>query len=75
MVFSINDAHFELLVCHCQHIARVELLVNFACSSRSRGIDLGHVLVFPTDKETLELAEGLGLATFYDEKVSAFKQI
>ena len=49
----------------------LELLVNFACSSRARGIDLGNVLVFPTDKETKELAEGLGLTTFYDEKVSA----
>jgi len=26
-------------------------------------------LVFPTDVETQELAEGLGLATYYDEKV------
>ena len=46
-----------------------ELLVNFACSSRARGFDLGNVLVFPTDKETKDLAEGLGLTTFYDEKV------
>jgi hypothetical protein len=48
----------------------IELLVNFACSAQARGFDLGHVLVFPTDKETKELAEGLGLATYYDEKVS-----
>jgi hypothetical protein len=47
-----------------------ELLVNFACSSRAKGFDLGHILVFPSDKETKELAEGLGLTTYYDEKVS-----
>lgn len=45
------------------------LLMNFACSARRRGFDLGNVLVFPTDVETKELAEGLGLATYYDEKV------
>mmetsp|Transcript_23332 Transcript_23332/g.42997 ORF Transcript_23332/g.42997 Transcript_23332/m.42997 type:complete len:637 (+) Transcript_23332:166-2076(+) len=44
------------------------LLMNFACSARRRGFDLGNVLVFPTDIETKELAEGLGLATYYDGK-------
>ena len=34
------------------------------------GFDLTNVLVFPTDLETKELAEGLGIATFYEEKVS-----
>ncbi len=43
--------------------------MNFACSARRKGFDLGNVLVFPSDKETKELAEGLGLTTYYDEKV------
>ena len=51
-------------------LTSLELLVNFACSAQARGFNLDHVLVFPTDKETKDLAEGLGLATFYDEKVS-----
>ena len=45
------------------------LLMNFACSARRRGFDLGNILVFPSDVETKELAEGLGLTTYYDEKV------
>ena len=45
------------------------LLMNFACSARSRGFDLGNILVFPSDVETKEIAEGLGLTTYYDEKV------
>jgi hypothetical protein len=45
------------------------LLVNFACSARRRGFDLGNILVFPSDVETKEIAEGLGLATYYDVKV------
>ena len=45
------------------------LLMNFACNARRRGFDLGNVLVFPSDVETKDLAEGLGLTTYYDEKV------
>ena len=48
-----------------------ELLMNFACSSRARGFDLQNVIVFPTDMETKELAEGMGLATFYEETLMA----
>ena len=50
------------------NMGQSSLLMNFACSARSRGFDLGNVLVFPTDIESKQLAEGLGLATFYDEK-------
>lgn len=47
------------------------LLMNFACSARRRGFDLGNILVFPSDVKTKELAEGLGMATYYDEKVGS----
>lgn len=46
-----------------------ELLMNFACTSRARGLDISQVLVFATDEETKDLAEGLGMHSFYDEKV------
>ena len=52
----------------CNH-GQSALLMNFACSARRRGFDLGNVLVFPSDVATKELAEGLGLTTYYDEKV------
>ena len=48
-----------------------ELLMNFACSSRARGFDLQNVVVFPTDVETKELAEEMGLATFYEDTLMA----
>mmetsp|Transcript_20280 Transcript_20280/g.41434 ORF Transcript_20280/g.41434 Transcript_20280/m.41434 type:complete len:652 (-) Transcript_20280:1308-3263(-) len=48
-----------------------ELLMNFACSARSRGFDLSNILVFPTDFDTKELAEGMGFTTFYEEKIMA----
>lgn len=44
------------------------LLTNFVCSSKAKGFDISNVLLFATDEKTLELAKGLGLATYYDEK-------
>ncbi|KAL9185412.1 hypothetical protein ACHAXT_003189 [Thalassiosira profunda] len=48
------------------NLGQSALLVNFICSARRRGFDLSNVLLFPTDLETKELAEGLGLTTYYD---------
>lgn len=45
-----------------------ELLSNFICSAKSKGFDIGNILVFPTDEESKLLAEGLGVATYYDKK-------
>ena len=57
------------MVLTCNH-GQSELLMNFVCSAHARGFDLKNVLVFPTDLETNQLAEGMGLATFYEETVS-----
>ncbi|CAB9514757.1 Nucleotide-diphospho-sugar transferase [Seminavis robusta] len=43
-----------------------ELLMNFVCNARSRNLDISSVLVFATDQETKDLAEGMGLTVFYD---------
>jgi len=48
-----------------------ELLMNFVCSSRSRGFDLENFILFPTDKFSKDLAEGMGIATFYSDKLMA----
>jgi hypothetical protein len=45
-----------------------ELLINFICAAKSRGFDTGNVLVFPTDEVSYDIAMGLGVATYYDEK-------
>lgn len=59
-----------VIVLTCNH-GQSELLMNFACSARTRGFDLKNVLVFPTDMETKELADGMGFSTFYEEKLMA----
>jgi len=41
-----------------------ELLVNFCCNSRAKGLDISKVVVFATDKHTVELATELGLNVF-----------
>jgi hypothetical protein len=57
-----------IIVMTC-NMGQSELLMNFVCNAKSKGLDVSNVLVFPTDQETKDLAEGMGLATFYDEKV------
>lgn len=62
-----------IVVMVCNH-GQSELLMNFACSARARGFDTSQVLVFATDVETKELAEGLGLAAFYDHTVGSLDE-
>ncbi|KAL7545786.1 hypothetical protein ACHAWF_009132 [Thalassiosira exigua] len=45
-----------------------ELLSNFVCAARSKGFDTGNVLVFPTDRESHSMAQGLGIASYFDAK-------
>ena len=48
---------------------QAELLMNFVCSSRAKGFDLKNLIVFPSDDFSREIAEGLGLATFYNQQL------
>jgi Nucleotide-diphospho-sugar transferase len=58
------DNTVVVLVCN---FGQSELLANFACAARNRGLDLAtHILVFATDEETRDVATGLGLTAFYD---------
>jgi len=61
---TAKDNTIVVMVCN---LGQSVLLMNFACSARSKGFDISNVLVFATDKETLDLAQGLGLNAFYDE--------
>lgn len=60
-----------VMVCN---FGQSELLLNFACSTRARGFDISNVLVFATDEETKELAESVGLAAYFDKRVSTVVQ-
>ncbi len=57
-----------IIVMVCNH-GQSELFMNFVCSARSRGLDTSQILLFATDLETKQLAEALGISTYYDEKV------
>jgi hypothetical protein len=54
-----------VMVCN---FGQAELLMNFACSARARGLDTSQILLFATDTATKELAEGLGMTVFYDAR-------
>ena len=59
-----KDNTIVVLTCN---FGQSELLMNFICSARARGLDISNVLLFATDIETKELAESLGLNAYYDE--------
>jgi len=46
-----------------------ELLTNFVCAAKSRGLNIDNIIVFPTDQEAADLATGLGLTAYYDHRV------
>lgn len=50
-----------VMVCN---FGQSELLFNFVCSARARGLDLSTILLFATDAGISELAKSLGIATF-----------
>lgn len=50
-----------VMVCN---FGQSELLVNFVCSARARGLDLSTILLFATDSDVSELAKSLGIAVF-----------
>jgi len=64
-----KDNTIVLMVCNK---GQVSLLLNFVCSSKAKGFDISMLLVFATDKETYDIAKGLGIQAFYHEKVCVF---
>mmetsp|Transcript_44879 Transcript_44879/g.108468 ORF Transcript_44879/g.108468 Transcript_44879/m.108468 type:complete len:566 (+) Transcript_44879:184-1881(+) len=42
-----------------------QLLLNFVCAAKSVGFNLDNVLLFAMDQQTYDLAQKLGLASFY----------
>lgn len=64
---TAKDNTIVVMTCN---MGQSELLVNFVCNSKAKGLPIDNVLVFPTDEETKKLAEGLGLTTYYHEEVS-----
>jgi len=65
------DGANNAVVVMTSNMGQSTLLVNFVCKAKADGIDLRNVLVFATDIQTKDIAEGLGLSVFYDEKIFA----
>jgi len=57
-----------IIVLVCNH-GQSELLHNFVCNARAKGLDIGQIFLFATDEKTHKLAQSLGLASFHDESV------
>jgi hypothetical protein len=65
---SIASKRRTIIVMVCNH-GQSELLMNFVCAAKRRKLDISNTIVFATDEQTQTLAKGMGLATFYDERV------
>ena len=63
-----------IIVMTC-NFGQSELLINFVCSAHARGFNISNVVVFTTDKETDDLARGLGLNTYFDYRVSILESV
>ena len=57
----------SIVVMVCNH-GQSQLLINFGCAAKAKGLDVSNVLVFATDEETKELAESVGLTAYYDKR-------
>ena len=65
-----DDNTVIVMVCNT---GQSDLLINFICSADARGfgdVVRKKLLIFATDEGVLEIAKGLGVNVFYDEKVS-----
>jgi len=48
---------------------QAHLFQNFVCNARSRGLDLSRIIMFATDKYTVNLCHDLNIAVYYDETI------
>jgi hypothetical protein len=65
---KLNSKTIIVLVCN---FGQSELLHNFVCNARAKGIDLSSIFLFATDQKTYDLAQSLGIPAMHDEKIFA----
>ena len=61
-----NSNAFIVMVCNK---GQSQLLHNFVCNARAKGLDVSRVVMFATDQYTYKLCKELGIAAFYDEGI------
>jgi hypothetical protein len=69
IVEKVAATHHNTVVVMVCNFGQSELLLNFICNAKAKGLDISSVLVFTTDLETQQLVDslGMGVSTFYDE--------
>ena len=60
--FSYDKTTIIVMVCN---FGQSELLLNFVCNAKSKQLDVSNILLFATDQETHEVAQGMGITSFY----------
>eukprot|EP00977_Amphora_coffeiformis_P024009 scaffold14974_cov195-Amphora_coffeaeformis.AAC.16 len=54
-----------VMVCN---FGQSELLLNFLCQAKARGLDNSNLIVFATDQETYDMVQGMGVAAYFDRR-------
>lgn len=63
---AINNS-IVVMVCNR---GQANLLTNFACASRARGLSLDNIVVFCTDQDTCDIVSDLKMTAYHDKEVS-----
>jgi len=62
---SSSNRHSNAILVQVCNYGQVELLYNFWCNAKAKGIYTHRLLVFATDLKTLELCRSLGVPAYY----------
>lgn len=65
---TVTSPDKAVIVMTCNY-ADADLLINFVCHAKGHGIDLSHLLFFPTDDQIHTVAKSLGLNCYYNAKI------
>jgi Nucleotide-diphospho-sugar transferase len=63
---AVAQKHNNTVTVMVSNFGQSELLLNWFCAARSRGLDTSSVLLFATDEVTRDLADAIGVNVFYD---------
>jgi hypothetical protein len=66
IVARVANANRSVIVM-VANLGHADLLINFVCNAKSKNLHLSNILVFVTDKESYDIATGLGLAAYHDK--------
>lgn len=66
---DVSDPSSKTLIVLTCNKGQSIMFRNFVCNARAKGLDLSHIVMFATDKATVNLSKELGINVWYDEAI------